>query len=184
MTSRERPVVLREIPGVDASKYRAGSDGHIYCYSTARVNARKPRPFRVQESIGSNGYPFIALIQDGRRRSVSVHVLICLAFRGSKPTLRHEVRHLDGDARNCAETNLAWGTPAENEADKKRHGTAAVGSRHGAAKLTDEAVRTLRIAIPRGLWNPIDAAKVFGVDPSTIRRVAAGEDWKHIKVDE
>jgi len=39
-------VVLNQIPGYDR-KYVAGSDGHIYCYSDARVNAKKPKPFRV-----------------------------------------------------------------------------------------------------------------------------------------
>jgi hypothetical protein len=33
-------VILRAIPDVDG-KYAAGSDGHIYCFSDARVNARR-----------------------------------------------------------------------------------------------------------------------------------------------
>jgi len=85
-----------------------------------------------------------------------------------------------GIKKNNLPTNLKWGTYAENEADKKRHGTAAIGSRQGSAKLTDEAVRIIRASIPYGFWNAGDAAKVFGVDRSTIGRIVRGKNWKHV----
>lgn len=173
-------VTLMPILGADG-KYMAGSDGHIYCYSDARVNAKKPRPFRLCETMGSEGYPFVTLIEKNRKRSKSVHVLVCTAFHGARPSATHEVRHGDGSRTNSAPNNLSWGTPAENEADKRRHGTVAQGTKHGIAKLNDEAVRILRIAIPQGYWNPVDAAKVFGVDPSVIRAAVSGKSWKHVK---
>lgn len=173
-------VTLRSIPGVE-EKYAAGSDGHIYCYSDARVNARKPKPFRLVASVGSEGYPFVAIIEKTRKRSKAVHVLVCIAFHGPKPSKIHEVRHSDGIRTNTFPSNLSWGTPAENAADKRRHGTVAQGSRHGIAKLNEESVRILRVAIPQGLWNATDAAKVFGVDPSVIRAAVAGKNWRHVE---
>lgn len=173
-------VALLPIPGIDR-KYAAGSDGNIYCYSEARVNARKPKPFRLASALGSEGYPFVAIIEQSRKRSKSVHVLICMAYHGPKPSDTHEVRHGDGSRTNTLPSNLSWGTPAQNEADKRRHGTVAEGSRHGIAKLNEEAVRILRIAIPQGLWNAIDAAKVFDVDPSVIRAAVSGKNWKHVE---
>lgn len=173
-------VKLRMVPGFDG-KYAAGSDGRIYCYSTARVNARKPRPFQLAEFHNSDDYPSVQVIEQSRKRTKAIHLLVCLAWHGAKPTPVHEVRHLDGRRINSMPTNLCWGTQAENEADKKRHGTAVLGSRHGVAKLNEEAVRILRIAIPQGLWNPVDAAKVFGVDPSVIRAVTAGKSWRHVE---
>lgn len=173
-------VTLLPIPGIE-SKYVAGSDGNIYCYSDARVNARKPKPFRVASSVGSEGYPFVTIIERSRKRTKAVHVLICMAFHGPRPSDTHEVRHGDGTRTNTLPANLSWGTPAENEADKRRHGTVAQGSRHGIAKLTEEAVRILRIAIPQGLWNATDAAKVFGVDPSVIRAAVSGKNWRHVE---
>lgn len=173
-------VTIKDIPGV-GSKYVAGSDGHIYCFSDARVNAKKPWPFRLAEAIGSEGYPFVTLIENDRKRSKSVHVLVCAAFHGPRPSTTHEVRHIDGSRTNTLPSNLSWGTPAENEADKRRHGTMARGAKHGIAKLSDEAVRILRIAIPNGYWNAVDAAKVFDVDPSVIRAAVAGKSWKHVE---
>lgn len=168
------------IPGF-SSKYQAGSDGRIYCFSDFKTHARKPYPFPLSPSNATTGYPFVQIIEGGRRRSSNVHTLVCLAFKGVKPSPIHETRHMDGNKENSLPSNLEWGTPAENEADKRRHGTVAEGSRHGIAKLNDEAVRILRIAIPQGLWNPVDAAKVFGVDPSVIRAAVKGKNWKHVK---
>jgi len=89
-------------------------------------------------------------------------------------------RHLDGDKLNSKPDNLCWGTYAENEADKRRHGRTALGEKQGIAKLTDEAVRIIRASIPYGLWNSKDAAEVFGVTPSRINAIARGVGWKHI----
>lgn len=174
-------VELRPIPGLDSDLYQAGSDGHIYCFSRARVNRRKPFPFRLFEFIGSNGYPHVSCRRAGVPRSIAVHSLVCRAFHGQRPSDTHEVRHIDGSKTNNSPSNLAWGTSAENEADKRRHGTAAIGSKHGIAKLNEEAVRILRIAIPQGLWNPSDAAKVFNVDPSVIRAAVSGKNWRHVE---
>ena len=173
-------VITKIVPGYDG-KYVAGSNGKIYCHSDAKVNARKPKPFEVAEGVGSKGYPFVATIIDGKRKTKPVHRLVCSAFHGEPPNEKSVVRHLDGDKTNNDPCNLAWGTYAQNEADKRRHGRTACGERHGQVKLTDEAVRIIRASVPVGLWNASDAAKVFGVDPSTIRRVAAGKrDWKHL----
>ncbi len=173
-------VDLLDVPGF-GGKYAAGTDGHIYCYSDARVNARKPRPFQLAEQHATNDYPVVQVLHNGRRRTKHVHTLVCAAFHGPKPSPLHEVRHGDGDRSNSRPSNLCWGTPAENEADKRRHGTAAIGSKHGIAKLNEEAVRILRVAIPQGLWNPVDAAKVFGVDPSVIRAAVRGKSWGHVE---
>ncbi len=167
------------IVGTDG-KYVAGSDGHIYCYSTARNNAKKPSPFMVSESVGSNGYPFIGYSVGKIKKTMPVHILIGTAFHGSKPE-GLITRHLDGDKLNSKPDNLCWGTYAENEADKRRHGRTALGEKQGIAKLTDEAVRIIRASIPYGLWNSNDAAEVFGVTPSRINAIARGIGWNHIK---
>lgn len=174
-------VELRPVPEFNG-KYLAGTDGNIYCTSEARVNARKPKPFRVSAFIDmQTKYPMIQVISGAGRRTKAVHTLVCAAFHGTKPTPTHEVRHMDGTRNNSKPENLRWGTQSENEADKRRHGTAAIGSRHGIARLNEEAVRILRIAIPQGLWNPTDAAKVFGVGPSVIRAAVSGKNWNHVK---
>ena len=175
-------IVLREITGYDG-KYWASSSGHVYVYSVARVNAKRPTPFRMAEYIRQAGYHCVTLIGKQKHKPVHVHVVVCAAWNGPKPSSSLCVRHLDGDKSNNRPDNLAWGTYAENEADKKRHGTAAVGAHQGSAKLTDEGVRIIRASIPFGLWNVNDAAQVFGVTRSTIRRIARGVGWQHVEVE-
>jgi hypothetical protein len=44
-----------------------------------------------------------------------------------------EVRHKDGDPRNCRLSNLTYGTHAENMADMIEHGTSRAKQTHCAA---------------------------------------------------
>lgn len=172
-------IQLLPIQGTN-NKYLAGSDGHIYCYSNARNQSRKPSPFRLKEGIGSNGYAFVSFIIDSKRTSMIVHSVICNYFHGSKPQKGYVVRHLDGNKLNNIPNNLLWGTYSDNEADKRKHGRTAMGEKQGSVKLTDEAVRIIRASIPCGLWNSKDASQVFGVHHSTIESIARGEGWSHI----
>lgn len=174
----ERVVVeLRRIPGVDP-KYEAGSDGRIYSWSGGNTNARKEKPFPLQQAASSTGYPIISLTGEQRRGSVAVHSLICAAFHGEPPTVGSEVRHLDGDKSNSRPENLRWGTRAENEADKRRHRTAATGARHGSAKLSDDDVSLIRKVVGMGLVTATRAAEFYGVLPSTIRDIANDKMWR------
>ncbi len=173
-------VILKPIPGI-STMYAAGDDGYIYSYSQARTNIRKPKPFRFANVRNDNYFMVTIFDKSKKTRSYSVHELINLAFHGAKPEGKHVSRHLDGDWSNNKPDNLCWGTYAENEADKKRHGRTACGERQGIAKLTDEAVRIIRASIPFGLWDSVNAAKVFGVSPITINAIARGVGWKHVK---
>lgn len=172
-------VVLKPIPGIN-TMYVAGDDGHIYSYSEARTNAKKPKPFRLAD-VRNDNYFMVSICKGGKKqRSYSIHELINLAFHGLKPEGKNVSRHLDGDWSNNKPDNICWGTYAENEADKRRHGRVALGEKQGIAKLTDEAVRIIRASIPYGLWNTADAAKVFGVTPHHVSAIARGMGWKHI----
>jgi len=53
--------------------------------------------------------------------TLTVHTIVAKAFIGASPFEGAQVRHLDGVATNNTPANLAWGTPAQNGADKRRH---------------------------------------------------------------
>jgi hypothetical protein len=76
----------------------------------------------------SGGYPMVVLFRDGRQKGKYLHHLVLEAFIGPKPS-GQEARHLDGDCRNPALSNLAWGTSSENKLDEIRHGTHYEASR-------------------------------------------------------
>lgn len=67
-----------------------------------------------------------------------------------------------------------------NEGDKVEHGTHNRGSRHGNAKLDEEAVREIR-AMKRLSGQPNSVlAERFGVSRRTVDRVIRRERWTHI----
>jgi hypothetical protein len=70
---------------------------------------------------GKAGYLQIGLMCGKERRHFRVHQLVMLAFVGPCPE-GMEIRHLDGNPANCALSNLAYGTSAENTQDQIRHG--------------------------------------------------------------
>lgn len=126
-----------------------------------------------------SGYPRVNLwvgnTKETRRRSgLFVHRCVALAFLGA-PT-GPEVRHLDGHKLNPQLDNLAYGTRAENEADKRRHGTVAKGARNGQAKLTSDQVRQIRSRIAVGEKN-VPLAKEFGVSRWQIGLIRRGKKW-------
>ena len=52
--------------------------------------------------------------------TLNLGAIVLMAFKGPRPP-GAVCRHLDGDYRNNAPENLAWGTAAENMADMLKH---------------------------------------------------------------
>lgn len=67
--------------------------------------------------VGKQGYRRVTVLRVRRY----LHHCIALAFLGPRPPGAH-IRHLNGDKADCRVSNLAYGTPRQNAADKLRHG--------------------------------------------------------------
>lgn len=105
-----------------------------------------------------------------------VHRLVLETFVGPCPE-GMECRHLDGNPANNRLENLCWGTPTENVADARRHGTIARGERHGSVVLTEVQVRAIRAAYAAGGKTMKQLGKEHGVSPMTICRIMRRENW-------
>jgi hypothetical protein len=137
---------------------------------------------RLRQEPDSWGYLRVRLrlveATPGRSRRVwaRTNVLVCAAFHGPRPGESFQVRHLDRVKTNNAEWNLRWGTPLENAADKRRHGTDPRGERNPAAKLdcgkVSEILELLRMGVGRSA-----IAAVYDVHPSTVAAIDRGETW-------
>jgi len=122
------------------------------------------------------GYIPALLSLDGVKEVDLVHRLVLLAFIGPCPD-GMECRHLDGEKTNNRIGNLAWGTRAENQADRVLHGTGNTGSRHGMSKLDELSVRIIRRI--DGMTQ-LEIGMVFGVSIPTVSSIRAGLSWSHV----
>ena len=81
----------------------------------------------------SNGYLRVHLTIRGQEKSYMVHKLVALYYLPPRPSLKHELRHLDGNKSNNHFLNLAWGTRKDNADDREKHGHTSRGKKHSIA---------------------------------------------------
>lgn len=94
--------------------------------------APRTSPLVLAPGVQRDGYLRVNLhtTRDGKpyQKPYSVHALVLLAFKGP----RHEgliCRHIDGNQKNNALSNLAYGTHSENNLDAVAHGTHVMANR-------------------------------------------------------
>ncbi len=61
-----------------------------------------------------NGYVYVALSKNGKRKSVRLHRLVAEAFIPN-PNKKPQVNHIDGNKANNVCSNLEWTTASENQ---------------------------------------------------------------------
>lgn len=173
--------ILKPIPHF--AGYYADQNGNVWSSRSVRPN-EIPELHKLRASHGSRlKYPHVVLFVGRTRKNVGVHRAVCEAFHGLPPTSTHQVRHMDGNFRNSIPMNLRWGTPRENQHDRRRHGTVSRGERSGKAKLTDADVRQIRALYRIGIYQ-MKLAEQFKVGQSTISSIVRMETWKHVTEEE
>lgn len=130
-------------------------------------------------TMGKDGYFRTSLVQQGRRRDVTLHRLVCETFHGQQPEGKPCVAHIDGDKGNNSADNLRWSSYAENERDKISHGKTPRGERNAMARLNADIVREIRNADYSVRGSARKMAKKIGVAPSVICLIRKGRAWKH-----
>jgi hypothetical protein len=94
------------------------------------------------------GYKKVNLWGAGRKtENAFVHRLVLEAFKGPAP-IGYIARHRDNVRSHNIPDNLEWGTYADNETDKVRHGTFALRGycykKPASRKLTPEQVESIK----------------------------------------
>ncbi|UUJ74521.1 HNH endonuclease [Microcystis phage Mae-Yong1326-1] len=166
----------RAVPGYEG-RYEVSTEGRVRSLPRVAGHSSAPRrlPGRnLRPHITLTRYRVVALSGPAGPRAIAVHRLVALAFLGPPPPgPRAVVRHLNGDHGDNRLVNLAWGTDADNAADRKTHGRARRGADHPQAKLNDDQVRTIRASQDSG---PV-LAKRFGVSKATVSAIRRGVRW-------
>jgi NUMOD4 motif/HNH endonuclease len=76
------------------------------------------------------GYRQVQLTRVETRKQCLVSHLVLEAFVCLMPSPKHHAAHWDRNLDNNKLSNLRWATPAENAADRERHGTMLRGKAH------------------------------------------------------
>lgn len=181
-TSKRTPVPVTALPEdarpvPDMPGYFVDPRGAVYSTRT-----RGFALCRLNGVVMHGGHVGVAVYRPGWSRTgrrVGVHRMVLAAFVGPPPTPGHCCRHLNGVPDDNRVENLAWGTHAENAADKIAHGTAPRGERHPCAKLTEGEVVRLRERVAAGETLSAMAA-YYGIDWKSVHSIAYGKNWSHV----
>jgi HNH endonuclease len=159
---------FREI--ADFPGYRISKDGVVQsCWGRGRRDWRNGTWHPLKPVRRDGNYYAVNLHRDGEKVSRYIHRLVLESFVEPRPP-GMACRHLDGDPANNRLENLAWGTYAENEADKLRHGTLVRGSAAARSKLHEDQVLEIRRRRTEGV--PIlHLAANYGVSHQAIRAI-------------
>lgn len=117
-----------------------GFDGLYWISSFGRVWSNHREGRVLSPGIRQDGHHWVQLCSGGVIRQVSVHELVLTAFKSPRPEGMLG-RHDDGNPANNNVGNLFWGTPQENQLDRRRHGTHMFGARNPRAKI-DKKIAT------------------------------------------
>lgn len=119
---------------------------------------------------GHDGDGYGAMRWRGRTRRV--HVLVCEALHGPRPSPKHHVSHsCHNGAGGCVNgSHLSWLSGAENRA-------LARGRKAKNKKLDPDSVREIRRMRSSGLFTLEETGRHFGVHAQTIYDVMRGHIW-------
>lgn len=170
MTSEE----WRPIQG-DEGRYEVSTLGRVRSLWIRNRRANRPRqvPKIMSPRRVKDGYLAVTLSKNGEQKTTVIHRLVLTAFYGPRPH-GMEAAHLDGRKQNNCLMNLAWVTHAVNEQHKIAHGTRRCGLRVPWARLSDDAVREIRVLYARGGMTQAALAKQYGVSRNHIGNIITG----------
>lgn len=176
--------VWRPLPGRE-SEYLVSSHGRVRSVDRQIENAaggrcdayaRFVRGRLLSQRTARGGYRVVSLsgAHPGNRL---VHRLVAEAFVGPAPD-GYQVNHRNGDKLDNRPENLEYVTPSENTQHAYDTGLQKRGEGHYNAKLTEEAVLSMRAN--RGRLTYKQMADRYGVTVSTVKTVISSRSWAHI----
>lgn len=161
-------------------RYQVSSRGQVRSL-TYRGYARRTPKILKQAPDSRDGYMMVNLHNDIGAKTHKVHQLVAVMFIGPRPPGAYCL-HRDGDYLHNSESNVYWGTPAQNQADRARHGTSNVGAQNPMAKLTESAVVQIKalLKVETGRGSLTRIAADFGVSVATVSDIKRGKTWRTV----
>lgn len=91
------------------------------------VGGRGSRSFGgLKETTLTKGAIVVSLNRPGLQERPLIHQLVMDAFGPPKQLADEVIRHKDDNFMNCNISNLEWGSPLDNNKDRKKHGATSI----------------------------------------------------------
>lgn len=157
-----------------ARGYGVSRDGRVFCSRPLNGKGHARTAWREVKPCPCSDGRYLQVGID--RKKYLVHRLVAIAFHGQPPA-GFEAGHLDGDSSNNCAANLRWVRHVDNEQMKRLHGTSPIGAANPHARLTPDAVKTIRSeAGARG--TQVELARRFGVSQATVSQIVSRRRWR------
>jgi len=143
------------------------------CANTKKGHVLKPE-------LSNCGYFLIGLHGGGKKTFCTVHSIVVRAFLGGC-RYSFEVNHRDGVKTNNRLSNLEYLTHSENKNHAVRLLGSGSGSHNGNSKLTESAVKDMRLLHHAGV-SYSDCGRRYSVTPSVARKAIIGFTWKNLSL--
>lgn len=149
-----------------------------YCYQISSLGRFKKNGVILRGHVDPVGYVRVAHWRNGKRKLVYLHRLVAEAFCPRHGT---EVNHKDCDKGNNKASNLEWCSRKEN----MRHASVNAlfpdrkGSKHPAARFTEEQVRWIR-QFKRWGVSLYAFTLVFPENTAAVSDIYNNRSWKHV----
>ena len=126
------------------------------------------------------GYQQVRLGKETSTRTV--HKLVAEAFICPKPSVHHQVNHINGIKTDNRAINLEWVSRSENMNHAYQTGLGPRSDRHGLTRLTSIQVREIKRRRKEGEMLRALASE-FEMSVSGIHAIASGKSWKHLDAE-
>ncbi len=155
--------------------YAAGTNGEIW--SRRRGSWKKLRGMKG----GEMGYLIVTLCGAAGQVRKYIHIIILETFVGLCPEGMQARHYPDGNVHNNAVSNLHWGTPKQNSADRVEHGRDYRGEKHHwRSTVTASLVLKIRAAHRLGSTLKQLAVQFPSVEKPNIWCIVHRKSWKHV----
>lgn len=173
MAERWRPIAHHPL-------YDVSDRGRVRSWNSHGNRAKRPKVLKLPP--GNHGYPVVKLYDGGGKdtaRDWLVHRLVLDTFVGECPE-GMECCHNNGIRTDNRLDNLRWGTYAENQHDKNKHGTHNKGERHGRSRLTEAKVVLIRSLYETGMFPQMKLATMFDIGQDHVSDIVNYKLWNHV----
>lgn len=127
----------------------------------------------LYKKIEPNGYVRVCLFNNGKRKYLMVHRLVCINFM-KNPENKPNVNHIDNNTLNNRLDNLEWCTQSENIIHSIKQGrfNNPKGEKCSWTKITDKQVKEIRDLENNGVKTRKQLAEIYNVSLTTIQKIS------------